>query len=498
MSPGARLSAVASGAAGVPATPFGFHLFVAGLLAALGVIRTLGFAGLGGDDGEQLVFAQAFALGYGARNPPLYTWLVILAQQLFGATAAAVAAVKLALLWAMYALLYASARRVLADDRLAAAAALSPLALYVVGWDAILGLSHTVLAMTLAVAGFDVVVRLREGAHAGWSLALGAVAGLGLLAKYGFALFLVSLLAAALTDPVLRRLLLARPSLAALAVAAAIVAAPAAWLAGHWPDVAAEAAPVEPGAALLHTAKAAAGFLLPLALVLAVLFPRALRPGSGAAPTPWRRILGLQLVLAVVLFAALAAATGTRVRDHYMAVLILFPLWFLAQAQAAGVDRRRLTGFLAALVAAGPGLAGALAIKAALEPLWCEGCERHLPYDAFAAELRAKGFDRGTIVADWHPYPLAGNLKARFPESRVVSVKHPRVVPPRTGADGSCLVVWLRPDRQADVVGVANRALAAGFAADAAAEELAAPMRLTGRPVRLRFVLAAEGAGDCR
>jgi len=61
------------------ASPRGFLVFITLLLVVLGVLRATLFPGTGGDDGEQLIFAQEFAWGYQARNPPLYTWLVIAA-----------------------------------------------------------------------------------------------------------------------------------------------------------------------------------------------------------------------------------------------------------------------------------------------------------------------------------------------------------------------------------------------------------------------------------
>lgn len=480
----------------------GFHVFVTGLLVALALMRGHLFSGTGGDDGEQLVFAQSFEWGYQPRNPPLFTWAVIAVQPLLGPTAMAVAAVKFACLWLLYVLLYQCGRVVFLDGRFAALAALAPLAIYHVGWDAVLGYSHSVLAAMLYVATFAVVLGLDRRGGLGGYVALGLVLGLGLLAKFAYALFFVSLIAAALMDPELRRKLARPQALVALVVAAAVVAPHALWLHGHAGEIASDP-PGDPWRGLGHVANAAVGFVLPLALVLLALFPRAALPVKERfAPSErYRRLIGRQLAIVLALVVVVVLVSGFRVRTHYMFVLILFPLWALARVQAAGAGEGALRGFAAAAAAFGVGFAVALPVKAVAEPHWCEDCELHLDYAAYARQLRDAGFRGGTIVADWHPYPLAGNVRIQFPEARVVDVKHPGVRPPPRAFGDQCLLIWAETPsgaRRGAVTSVAERHLGVDVAADAEIGTLAAP--ITGNPahvVRFGYRLSS-GVGDCR
>jgi 4-amino-4-deoxy-L-arabinose transferase-like glycosyltransferase len=482
----------------------GFFFFVSAVLAAQWLIRSLAFPGTGGDDGEQLVFAQYVAIGYFPRNPPLYSWLVIAAEQVFGVSVLAVAAVKFLSIWGTCAALFASGRIVFRDDRYAALAGLSPLAMYLVFWDSVTGLTDSALAMLLCALTFLIFLKLRERPHWGWYAALGAAAGLGMLSKYGYGIFLLSLTVAACFDQTARRRLLRMESILALATMAAIVAPYGLWFIDHRHETMASDTKVGIAAGIGFLAGATAGALTPLWLMLPLFFPRAFRRVSDALEerAALRRLIGIQLIWALVFLAVAVAVSGLKARGYYMFVLILLPLWFFARVQAGGWRGRAATQFALAAAAIPVVAAGALAAKAYFEPMWCEKCERQLPYDAWSRQLRAAGFTHGTIVADWWPYPLDGNIKVRFPEARVVTVKHPHAIPPMAEVSGSCLLLWGSPERRNNVVGFANDRLAAGIGQEQTSvlSHVTAPVRFTEgkHQVSLYYLLLKDGAGRCR
>jgi len=482
-------------------TARGFHLYLSAVLLALFLIRALAFPGTGGDDGEQLVFAQYFDVGYFPRNPPLYAWLTIAAQQVFGVSVPAVAAVKFLALWGTCAVLFAAGRLLYGDDRLAALAALSLPATYLFFWDAVTGLSNSVLVMLPCTLTFYVFLKIYRAPRAAWYLAFGAAAGLGFLSKYGYGVFLVSLLAAAACDRTARARLLRPESLLALATAAAMLAPYALWLFDRRGAAMEDDATVGILQGLGFLAGAAVGASAPLWALVPLFFPEAVRrigdPPGGARSL--RRILGLHLLVALALFAAIGAMSGLKARGYYMSVMVLLPLYVFARVQATAWRADAALLFAATAAAIPAGAAAALAGQALLEPLWCRKCERHLPYDDWSRALRAAGFTQGTIVADWWPYPFDGNFKVRFPQARVVTVKHPQAIAP-AAAPGSCLLLWGAPERRATVIAFANGRLGAGIAADAAGASVAAPIRFPGgrRSVTLYYLLARGGAGSCR
>jgi 4-amino-4-deoxy-L-arabinose transferase-like glycosyltransferase len=483
-------------------TARGCFLFVSAVFLALWLIRSLAFPATGGDDGEQLVFAQYFAIGYRPRNPSLYTWLVIVSQWLFGVSVLAVGFVKFLSIWGTCALLFAAGRRILRDDRFAALAALSPLATYFVFWDSVAGLTDSALAMVLCALTFHVFLKLRSAPHPLLYAAFGACAGLGLLAKYGYGIFLLSLLFAALFDAASRRSVFHIGSLLAVAAAAAVFAPYGLWFAGHTGETMSTDTRYGFLDGMGYLVGAAAGALLPLWLMLPAFFPGALRrvTDPDADRTALRRLIGIQLLAALAILVVVVAVSGLKIRGYYMFVLVLLPLYYFARAQTGRWRGRAMAGFALLTAVIAIGAVGAQAGRALFEPYFCGKCERHQPYDDWSQDLRAAGFERGTIVADWWPHPLDGNLKTRFPGSRVVTVKHPMAIPPDRAAGGGCLLAWTAPERRGPVVDFANSVLGAGIGPEHPTHSVQAPVRFIGgrHQATLFYLLVEEGAGRCR
>ena len=496
-------------------SPKGFHVFVSVCLLTLLAQQAFLFPGAGGDLTEQLVFAQSLEWGYQFEHPPLFTWLVVLPQQVFGVTYLAVAAVKFTALWLTYLFLYRAARQVLRDARLAALAALSPLAIYHVAVDAVLGRSHSVLAMCLYAATLVVLLRLDRAP--GWSsyLLLGATLGVGMLSRHTYPVFAASLLVACLCDDRLRAALLTPRFLVSAAVAGAVVAPHYLWAAAHIGDfLSVIRGKLELGgtnggggsaAGLLDLARAVSGFLLPLWVVVLLLFPSILKtsPAETPQPTRYQRVLGVHLLVLIGIFVALILAFDiTRIRTQYMFVLILFPIYAFAR-----IERNGFKPLAADLYA---GLIGVLAIGVVLgmfvklhfEPSRCKACPFHVRYAALAETLREAGFTKGTILAHWHPYAVAGNLKVHFPESRVLSVKHPQYAPPRMAGDGQCLVIW--PDgpegwRRTAMISNANTRLGTTVPMVTTADIARVPLfAAPERTADFAYILRAPGEDGCR
>ncbi len=480
-----------------------FALFITLTLAALMGLRWTLLPGLGGDDGEQLVFAQSFELGYQLRNPPLYTWLVIALQAIVGIGTHTVLLLKFGLLVTIALSLRELARQLGTDERLASLAGASPLLIYSIGWDSMLGFSHSVLVTVFVLATWIQLLRLRDDAD--WRLyaVLGLAVGLGLLAKPVFALFGVALMAAALWDPEVRTQLRPAGLGMALFIAAALYAPHGLWLADHL----AQAAPADAtGRSLASGLKQvprlwglALAFPMPFLILFAALFWPAFR--HGRSDWRWRlfvRTLGIMLVLASI---GVAVIDVDRVRSHYMFVLAFVPafaFWRLGR----DVPATRIGLFAGLVFAAVAVLAGGIVGKALWEPERCGRCQHHIPYDALAEDLRAAGFEGGTIITGWHPDPLAGNVRARFPDARVISSKHPDVIPPARqpvpmGRPG-CLLVWSGGGDPAHLIALGNQRFGAGIPVDAKGASLTRP--LAGAPERaftLSYLLE-PARGECR
>ncbi|NWG44972.1 MAG: hypothetical protein HXY25_00290 [Alphaproteobacteria bacterium] len=120
----------------------------------------------------------------------------------------------------------------------------------------------------------------------------------------------------------------------------------------------------------------------------------------------------------------------------------------------------------------------------------CRNCWEYQPWDAFAAEIRALGFEAGTIVVN--DMYVGGNLRARFPRARVVADGYPLTIFPPEG-EGGCLVVWRgrRSDMPPDLETYLRETLGVEAGRLGPALTLSAP--LTGAPERAAMLHVAWG-----
>ncbi len=489
------------------------------VLAALWwAVRIALLDGLGGDEAEQVLFAQSFQWGYDVANPPLYTWLLIAVFAVMGKSAGVVLGLKFAALASIYVALHAAARRSLGPERPldTALAALSPLLIFYVGWNALFSYSHSLLNALFVVLVFMLALRLAADGRWRVYLALGAAVGLGMLTKYTFALFLAGLIAAGLTLPELRRRLLSPRLLVAAAVAALVFAPHGLWLIGSFDDLrAATAYKLEIDAAtpwlagvgngLLSLVAAFFAFLSPLWLVVFAVFPGLLRPAPDEAAAPLTAaLIGRAFAVMAALAGVLVLAGGaTHFRGNYLFFLVLFPLWAFARLPKAPASDRRRAVYAALLLAAAAGSTAVLAAKSFVDPGRCRKCQELVPYAALADGLRDHGFTGGTLFASWYPIPLPGNLALFLDEARVISAKFPGIRPPHRAAPGQCLLVWSPLETggtDAPSISIwARRAFAAEVPPETPVTRL--ELSMNGNPERripIDFILLDPGTGDCR
>jgi len=164
---------------------------------------------------------------------------------------------------------------------------------------------------------------------------------------------------------------------------------------------------------------------------------------------------------------------------------------------------RRLAGLMLVVVAA-VGVARVLQIY--VGPAVCKVCRLQAPYADAARAMATAGFaGRGTVLAD-DEY-LAGNLRARFPEARVLAARFPLFRPAHPGSSGQCLVTWnvaRGPAAPPRLVALARQALGIdlGGAAQPLRFEAVLPYSDTAiasrRTLALAYLLPAESVVNCR
>ena len=419
------------------------------------------------DDIRSNVYAQTFELGYAAKQPPLYEWLLWLVQQATGPNLLSFLLLKYALLTATFAFLYLIARRIFADDRWAVLAGLSPLMLYQTGLNLHEGVTQTMGLICAVAATMWAFMRLAEQGRARDYVLFGVAAGLGLLAKYNFAAFLFILLGCAALQATLRARLLDLRMLLSIGIGSAVVAPFAYWLITQGHDLVAvyqsSVAPLAQkswlearGIGLIKTVWVPLAFLFPLDAVV-LFFPGTLPAGwaaikDGLTPRNWDRatpdwqLLLLHMTLGGFMVLAIGAlATGaTHYLERYMhPFFLLTPLWLLALVAQSGNATRRLA-ILAVLFVGTALLVVPVRSRDLLSTMAgdCRKCRIAVPYQGLAAALKERGFRSGTIIAATSED--AGNLRRFFPEARIVRLEPPRYAPRARAAQAGdkLAVVW--------------------------------------------------------
>lgn len=376
------------------------------------------------DEAEQALWTQQFAAGYGAQ-PPLYTWLQWAVFKLAGVSVLSLSLLKNALLALTYAFVWLAARRIMAAP-LAVLAAASMLLLPQIGWESQRDLTHSVLVTTLASATLYIVVRLIERPRPALYVALGIAAGLGIMSKYSYAVFLAALGLALLTTRETRAVWRHPWVLVSGLIAALIVLPHLLWLIDNWQL--ASARTIEKldtthgfgqgiARGLGSLANAFAATLAAPALVLGVVFGRAAwqRDGDNPHCAFWRRYL---IALLAIMLAMIVLAGATHFKGRWLQPLLFAaPLMFFC-CRPGLASHPRLHWLSRTLFALALIFLTLLSLRPAFNG-WRDNMDQlNEPAAELAAALSAAGYDgRAPIVT--HDPVLGGVLRVRFPQAQV-------------------------------------------------------------------------------
>ncbi|HSF30443.1 MAG TPA: glycosyltransferase family 39 protein [Candidatus Tectomicrobia bacterium] len=489
------------------------------ILAAYGllhvVIRLVISEGAELDEAEQLLLSQAFAIGY-TDQPPLYTWLLIGFEAIFGVDILSLAILKNVLLFITHFCLFLVARIVLNDCYLAGLTSLSLWLVPQIAWESHRDLTHSVLVTSVSSGFFYVMVRLLHTGQTRHYLMLGLLVGLGALSKHSFLLVTAALFIAVLSQPEARRRLLDRRMLLAGALAALVVLPHFLWLLDHFhPDTSPTTrklglqsdlqSMVAVGKGLGELLWASIRFLTPFWLICLLAFPQLVTrriAGPTSSHQDRQTLERFFLMVFIILAAAVILFGVTHFKDRWMQpFLSLVPLYVFVRLQdVGGLAPGGLQTFTRVLAFFGFIFLVAPLAQAWVAPRFGMYSRLHAPFEEAARQLRQAGFRQGTIMAE--TTFLGGNLRLVFPTSRVLT---PNVLsgmgidPPH---NGQCLAVWDGSDRRplpSPLRSFIEETLQAQLPNDQALHSIDA--RFEGshqRVFSIGFLLVPDGLGACR
>ncbi len=500
-------------------------LVILAYLASHFALRMAMWPTLGIDDAEQALFAQEFSWSYRFRAPPLFTWLLLALGRVIGVEIVAIGLIRYALLAATFGVVYLTARRLIADPRLAALSVYSFAAIYIFAYYSHHDLTHTTALSAMLAAAWYVFVRLAAAPAPGWYLGLGAAFGLGLLAKWNFAMFAAALPLACLLHPRFRHLVLTWKIVPAALVTALVVLPTiiAAIEAGPAPgDDLRSVVGDEAGFSFrqmaegtLQLLKAAVVYPQPLlvlvVLVLGLPLWRGLRARDPDPPAGADRLdaalIGLTMATSLALHWALVPLLGaSEFSERLMQpALFILPLWLFMLIERGRPSARAVNLFalILALLALGTFAARAAIYLRGADH--CGSCRAMAPFHALAEDLQAAGFSgRGTILSEG--LHIGGNMRVLFPQARIVDADFPLAEWPAPQGEAQCLLLWQERDDPAATRRSSEQLqtyLAQALDGDSAAPHRAGTasarmFRSAKREYRLGFRLYDGPNGDCR
>lgn len=486
-----------------------FFWFALGLyLLAHIVLRLWETPNIAKNDVQEAVAAQGWAWGYHPRNPPLHTWMLMSSYAIFGTRLMAHIVLKYLLLGATLSFGYLNARRLISKPQLAVIAGLSMTLLAPFAWTVHTALTHTLLLAAINLATLWAALRLTASRRGIDYAIFGLVIGLGFLAKYSYALFLLPLIAAMLTQAELRQTVIDRRIAVTFAVALLVFAPHGIWMLEVQFDfihfLASKQHNVEPrpyladvGLGLGGVAFQALAFLTPLLLVFAATFRKTFGASASRAPSPWEtaiiRTILFSLGLLVIDVIVLRAVQFEQ--RYMMCALLLAPLAAFAWLARREISARALSAFVVATVAVGALVLIALPARALLAQRTCHRCWEEMATPELVHAMRVAGFAEGTIIADH--YNLAGNMRLAFPDARIVAANYEVATPPVPG-EGRCALVW-NARNAGDPLPAAIVAYldAAGVEPQGTPSYVVAPLRRSRRMDRFGFWILDNTDANC-
>lgn len=443
---------------------------------------------LGSDDFLSLVYAQDWAWGYTSDKPPLYIWMLAIAQGGTGPNILAVFFVRYGLLTATTLFTYLAARRLFDDRFWSFIAALSLSLCFEIGWTMHEGVTYTAALTTMVMATLWTVFRVSDaGAWLDYFL-FGCFTALGLLSNYNFLFFLITLILAGFSLPSFRRKLQSPRALLSVAIVLILIGPFSAWLVSntstplrsHELDVHASLpsqiptscpVPIESArndfdpihrslgqlsgrlqqllqngyfrrasTALLNMIQGPVVFLFPLILVLPLLFPgltsnllEAISTlGEKGLENDKERLL-LRMGIGAFGFLLLAVLVGfDRGGSPYMHPFFLpTVLLFAALAKHQMRGRGQVHAYFLVLLALFSCIAGLRFLELFAGPPMCGSCEMWENFEPLARALETGRRDSMILTTD---RVTAGNLRQLLPtipvfivERRKLTPQHPKV-----------------------------------------------------------------------
>jgi hypothetical protein len=400
------------------------------------------------DESEQLVLGQAWRWGYGPQ-PPLYTWLQATMFFLFGTNVFALALLKNLLLFSLYYFTYLGAKEISGEEAVSLAAMSSLFFMPQIAWESQRDLTHSVLVSATVAWTFYVFIRLLKTGRTCYYLLLGLCAGMGVLAKPNFGIFLVGAILAALSIGRFRVVVSERRIVLTVGGFLAVTSGYFLWALHHADATLSRAGKFNMGEAagglvsclmgLADLGKGVATILLPsLILYGAVLYRAPVSVSPTGEESDYRKLMGRILIAGMIISAAMILIFRvSNVKERWIQPLLIPAPVYLMLAFRGRMSPARARRIVCLAGVVMMMVLFAVPSRSLLASYFGRQPRLNAPYSEIAKQLENAGFDGGLIVAE--DRLVGGNMKLFFKHSVVVVPELPALAGPESAPR---LIVW--------------------------------------------------------
>lgn len=298
------------------------------------------------DDREQVFVAQNLLLGYPMPQPPLYSWLSWGMFQLFGISLLSLTMLKYAIIALTFWVTWLVSGQLFQHLQTRYIATFAYLLIPSFAWHMHQGFTHTILLGLGIILSLHALLSLRENPNIKNYLYLGGALGIGLMGKYSFLLFMLPILAAALTLNTYRTLILDRKFLLTLGMFALVIAPHAYWLSQHYQEIfyladdrlkiSSENLILERLQSVGKFAGSAIAFVTPLILIFIISSWRRLFNQDKLLTKDDNTLLLSRfywiIIVSVLVLAIFVSMPHFKVR-WFHPLMMIFPLWMLLRIE---------------------------------------------------------------------------------------------------------------------------------------------------------------------
>lgn len=298
------------------------------------------------DDAEQIRLSQELLLGYPIPQPPMYSWLSWSMFQIFGTGLFALTLLKYILITLTFWVTWLVSGQLFQHLQTRYIATFSYLLMPSFAWHMHQGFTHTIMISFGIVLSLHALLSLKDNPSTKNYIYLGLAFGIGLMGKYSFLLFMVAILASALSINSYRKTILSPKILLAIGAFVLIIGPHAYWLSQHYQEIFSsidQKLQVTNDNALIDRFKsawqfstAAIAFVVPFALVFLI--------------NSWRRLFNTDkqlvkqanvlllnrfywvIIISVIVLALFVSMPHFKVR-WFHPLMMIFPLWMMIRIE---------------------------------------------------------------------------------------------------------------------------------------------------------------------